>query len=912
METVIFKNNATSTLQNDTLAGSTSLQIAVGEGSKFPSPGVDEYFMVTIEDRRTRQLEICKCTARVADILTVVRAREATSAQDFLAGATVSNRLTAGVISLISGDTKIQPSPKVVTDLATVNGGAPVDNQVVLLQGYFNALDGGGGTLFYDAAADQGTANTGNRLSAFPAPGLWRRPDDGAWHSLYFGINHAGGGSAAQNVDRLHDMIRECQLGTGSRELVIDPGSIQCGGAEIWFNPTADPFCSSSGRSFTVRGSLRRDSRLLGANVTFGKFYRIDPVSGLAVPDITRDPCGPSRIDNLHIEGCTRLVNHEGSPLAIGCSFFASANAGFYTTPPANWGLGDAISRTITTPYSAYMAVVEAIACNHFTFFDNNIQNGRPYGLDGMICSQMGNIHVLEGIVANNKKGINFNAHPVYGIRSSETIEVLGTHFESNTEECLFLAGQGRADVKGHFRGSPGLWDRANHPLIRVETALSTHINIDGLFTGVDITNGTFITADTVSGIHIQGSFTRGKTIASFGSTVSGITFGRITRRQIGRGTEFLYTGTPKPYRQLPSVIEGLTPLAITRNNCSLVDDFLGVTLDPTKWILKHGANGVVNPTDFAITTPKAGGFAVGVTGSAGSGTMALNGISISSAQNYRADKDGLAAEVAINVSSAVGVVICVAFTDQVTALEMPITYSGTTPTPVATDAFGFIFDTNSTNDKWTMFGIANDVAVSKETTTAASPTTQRLRISADTDGIANYYINGVLQGITELITNGDFNDATTWNFSPSSWVWDGTLLAGQHILGDTNDMSQPQALVAGQTYTVSYTIGGTTPHSTGTVTPSFKGGTPVVGAPATAAFPYTFDLVAGAGNNLLAFTPTADFEGYITSVSVQQKGLTGAVRPSIPLALVVATFSYILNSPRTIEIDEIAIIEDR
>lgn len=101
---LIFANNATTRLYQDTPAGSTTIRVEDGTGDRFPNPPVGKTFTVTLEDRRSGQVEICMCTARSGDFLTVVRAQEGTAGQDFLRGATVSNRFTAGTMkTLIEG-----------------------------------------------------------------------------------------------------------------------------------------------------------------------------------------------------------------------------------------------------------------------------------------------------------------------------------------------------------------------------------------------------------------------------------------------------------------------------------------------------------------------------------------------------------------------------------------------------------------------------------------------------------------------------------------------------------------------------------------------------------------------------------------------------------------------------------------
>lgn len=95
----VWANNATSRVAYATDAGSPTVTVETNDGEKFPLPSGAQFFMVTVEDRRTGQMEIMRCTSRSGDVLTVVRAQEGTPAQSFLVGATVSNRLTAGTLT---------------------------------------------------------------------------------------------------------------------------------------------------------------------------------------------------------------------------------------------------------------------------------------------------------------------------------------------------------------------------------------------------------------------------------------------------------------------------------------------------------------------------------------------------------------------------------------------------------------------------------------------------------------------------------------------------------------------------------------------------------------------------------------------------------------------------------------------
>lgn len=97
---VRFTNNATSRLYAPIDAVTTSIRVQAGDGARFYNlTESGDYYMVTVEDRRTGQMEIMKCTARSGDIMTVVRGQEGTVAQAFELGATASSRLTAGTMN---------------------------------------------------------------------------------------------------------------------------------------------------------------------------------------------------------------------------------------------------------------------------------------------------------------------------------------------------------------------------------------------------------------------------------------------------------------------------------------------------------------------------------------------------------------------------------------------------------------------------------------------------------------------------------------------------------------------------------------------------------------------------------------------------------------------------------------------
>lgn len=102
-DAVIFTNNATSRLGIDVPAASITITLEAGTGARFPTPAAAQFFPVVVSDQRTGQYEIMYCTQRVNDILTVTRAQEGTSAQDFLLGASVWSTATAAVFQTYFG-----------------------------------------------------------------------------------------------------------------------------------------------------------------------------------------------------------------------------------------------------------------------------------------------------------------------------------------------------------------------------------------------------------------------------------------------------------------------------------------------------------------------------------------------------------------------------------------------------------------------------------------------------------------------------------------------------------------------------------------------------------------------------------------------------------------------------------------
>ena len=89
----VFTNNAFSTLRSNIGPAATSIPLAVGTGSRFPSPTGGQFFYLTLESGSV--YEILRCTSRTADDLICTRGSQGTTARTWNSGTTAEHRLTA-------------------------------------------------------------------------------------------------------------------------------------------------------------------------------------------------------------------------------------------------------------------------------------------------------------------------------------------------------------------------------------------------------------------------------------------------------------------------------------------------------------------------------------------------------------------------------------------------------------------------------------------------------------------------------------------------------------------------------------------------------------------------------------------------------------------------------------------------
>lgn len=194
---------------------------------------------------------------------------------------------------------------------------------------------------------------------------------------------------------------------------------------------------------------------------------------------------------------------------------------------------------------------------------------------------------------------------------------------------------------------------------------------------------------------------------------------------------------------------EGAQRYIASKQMVNFSDDFTGAgaalsTTPSGGWLSRKGTT---NAVDWTITEA-VNGTVVGKVGDT-TASMAVSGVQLSRGLNWKANQGGLYCEASVKLGIITNIAFFFGFTDQVAALEMPISLSTTTFTTNATDAVGFLFDTAATTVTIRLTGVANDVDATMQDTSVAyvADTYMRLRIELSAAGVATFYINGVAVG---------------------------------------------------------------------------------------------------------------------------------------------------------------------
>ena len=151
----LFTNLASSTLASGISTTDVSLTVKSGDGSKFPALSGSDFFRCVLFKKSTLETEIVRVTARAADVLTITRAQESTTAIALNAGDLVELRPTAAFFSSLTV-TDINIQDKVFNNAGADTGSA--NTHVVTLNPTLTAYNAGLEFNFVPAATNTGAA----------------------------------------------------------------------------------------------------------------------------------------------------------------------------------------------------------------------------------------------------------------------------------------------------------------------------------------------------------------------------------------------------------------------------------------------------------------------------------------------------------------------------------------------------------------------------------------------------------------------------------------------------------------------------------------------------------------------------------------------------------------------------------
>jgi hypothetical protein len=157
MTEFLFANIAVSVLDSGISAGATTLTVSAGHGARFPNPAAGQVFVIVVQSGTTR--EVMHCTGRAADVLTVLRAQEGTTAQAFPAGSAVQMLATAGTMD------RFVQGPKTIAQnqlLGRFSSGTGIAEAIALGSG----LEFSSGTLRMSNFTNYALKNVNNNFTA--------------------------------------------------------------------------------------------------------------------------------------------------------------------------------------------------------------------------------------------------------------------------------------------------------------------------------------------------------------------------------------------------------------------------------------------------------------------------------------------------------------------------------------------------------------------------------------------------------------------------------------------------------------------------------------------------------------------------------------------------------------------------
>ena len=109
MTSLVLANNAQSTIAASLAVGATQLQVASGQGARFPNPGANQWFPLTLIKADGSNCEIVRATARSGDQIEIVREQEGTTAVALVPGDIVVHQMTAEAFLALASTSTSEP-----------------------------------------------------------------------------------------------------------------------------------------------------------------------------------------------------------------------------------------------------------------------------------------------------------------------------------------------------------------------------------------------------------------------------------------------------------------------------------------------------------------------------------------------------------------------------------------------------------------------------------------------------------------------------------------------------------------------------------------------------------------------------------------------------------------------------------
>lgn len=391
----LFKNNATATIAATITNTDTTIVLAAGLGNTFPLPTGSNYFYATLFDN-VGNYEIVKCTARVTDTLTVVRAQDGTNPLPFNAGSGFAMRPVAAIFNnLVQLD-----------GAQTISGSKTFSSAIIASAGVTGNLTGnvtGNLTGNADTATNATQANNATTANSIA--------NSGAWNISFSSNNEAVvvGGIAS-------DVLTVASVTSGT----LTPGQILSGtgvtvGTKILSqtNATGATVATTKTTLLTTKayssGGASGANTIVLADVTSlinGLF-----ITGTGVPSgatITNVDTGTNTItisSNLTVQAAGTYsffsVNGTSGQAFMSFSNLSSISVGQFIT-----GNGVPASTTVigvNSPYPGYISLSNNLASNSYGSFDFY----NPGGIGTYLVSAIQTVAGGTSITAASKK-VNF------------------------------------------------------------------------------------------------------------------------------------------------------------------------------------------------------------------------------------------------------------------------------------------------------------------------------------------------------------------------------------------------------------------------------------------------------------------------------------------------------------------------